>query len=88
MMLHRILLISFSVENFLVLEEELLYSVAEITLCDVVECHCHGLVAAELHEPPLNAACLLTGRIPVQVQSPGPVEVNLVGFSMAMTKAL
>ena len=46
------------------------------------------MVAAELHEPPLNAACLLTGRIPVQVQSPGPVGVNLVGFSMAMTKAL
>ena len=80
-MLHQILVISFSVENFLVLEEELLYSQSPklLFLCDVVECHCHGLVAAELHEPPLNAACLLTGRTPVQVQSPGPVGVNLVG---------
>ena len=32
MMLDRNLVISFSVENFLVLEEELLYSVTEITL--------------------------------------------------------
>ena len=80
MMLHRILMISFSVENFLVLKKNFcILSPKLLFLCDVVECHCHGLVAAELYEPPLNAACLLTGRIPVQVQSPGPVGVNLVG---------
>ena len=87
-MLDRNLVISFSVENWSLKKNFCILSPKLLFLCDVVECHCHGLVAAELHEPPLNAACLLTGRIPVQVQSPVPVGVNLVGFSMAMTKAL